>query len=671
MKTNGRTTRNPGGGRQLRTGPYTSAIFAASILIVSFSAATGQTTSRKKEPSRQDVIRAERREVIVDISVTDAEGIPVRTLKKTDFTLIDDGRPREIDAFTGPSRESEPLEKATGSAQASTSDRKAAIILDQVNAYFEDASYARQQVLNVLRQLPKDEYVALYTIVRDRGLVLLQDYTTDRDLLTRSIQSNTPVAMTAKPVSGPIMAGGSTGQRSVEFNHGIDQPFPPGLADGIDAAAVEKEAMWRQNVDAARSSFQAIAQTLQYQPGRKNVFWVGDAFPPRYLGGAEQLAWDKAIADLNESDVAINTIDAHGVFRGANPTGGTIATMQELADRTGGKAWFGRNDLDGALKEAISASRAIYTFRFHLGDDEPDNQFHTLRVTVDRPGLKTFYRQGYYAGAVGGPLESVNSHPAVSPISVQLPYFYSALDRVRVHMTLDGTYNAALNGKLTITGVASASDGTEAARFSESVDSVANGLQGESSPAPKSWHYEHEFAVAAGTYAFQLEINSGSSDFHASMPLHIEALNARSIGIGSVVIGTLGVEPPTSPPAEEAAPDPIIVNGKTFIINASQSFQNLRQEYFYVEIYSPGVSGQYVSAPALNARIFDKATGDVEFDSGIVDLSDHVRRGSPSVCYSAPMPTRDLAPGSYRLEVRATLAGSQTAATSVIDFDVK
>jgi hypothetical protein len=84
---------------------------------------------------------------------------------------------------------------------------------------------------------------------------------------------------------------------------------------------------------------------------------------------------------------------------------GTITAMQQIAEATGGKAYFGRNDLDAAIAEGIEAARISYTLAFYLPDNERDNKFHALKVKADRAGLQLYFRQGYYAGDTDLPPE--------------------------------------------------------------------------------------------------------------------------------------------------------------------------------------------------------------------------------------------------------------------------
>jgi hypothetical protein len=163
--------------------------------------------------------------------------------------------------------------------------------------------------------------------------------------------------------------------------------------------------MFEENASQARLSLQALAEHLALLPGRKSVYWVTAGFPARLMKGMGQFAWDKTVTALNEANVAVNTIDSRGLFNCAppgcnafDPMTGTITTLQEVAEQTGGKAYFNRNDMDAAMAEGIDASRASYALAFYLSDKERDNRFHTLKVKADRPGLQLYYRQGYYAG---------------------------------------------------------------------------------------------------------------------------------------------------------------------------------------------------------------------------------------------------------------------------------
>jgi VWFA-related protein len=76
----------------------------------------------------------------------------------------------------------------------------------------------------------------------------------------------------------------------------------------------------------------------------------------------------------------------------------TVDTMKGFADATGGEAFYDRNDIDTAMKEAIADAHANYTIGFYLPDADADGTFHKLRVLADRRVASLQYRQGYFAG---------------------------------------------------------------------------------------------------------------------------------------------------------------------------------------------------------------------------------------------------------------------------------
>ena len=85
-------------------------------------------------------------------------------------------------------------------------------------------------------------------------------------------------------------------------------------------------------------------------------------FPISVLNGAAAPAWNNTISALNDANIAVNTVDNNGVDWGVPPPRmwgpGTVPAEKWLAEATGGKAFFYRNDLDGALAEGIADSRS-------------------------------------------------------------------------------------------------------------------------------------------------------------------------------------------------------------------------------------------------------------------------------------------------------------------------
>jgi len=375
------------------------------------------------------VIRTTTRLVQVNVIVT-KKGAPVPGLKKEDFQVFDNGKRQEIRLFSEETRAllpaaAAPLPQGTFTNQleqrSGTPAAVTAILLDGVNTRFSDQTIARQQVVQFLKQIQPEDRIAIYTL-DSRGLKVLHDYTTDSsDLLAKlakyqgDIAPDVTGASELSDVLGGWMGGrGNSFERTYYLNDRIQQTL---------------------------HAIEFIAQNLAPLPGRKNLIWISSAFPLQYgfmntgrggggggggmpsaaQGGAphmgastshgmprpprDQQTWsadaDTAVRALNDANLAIYPVDARGLVasasaRVASRTYNNQATMEELASRTGGRAFVNTNDIAGAIRTAVEDSSVTYTLGFYPENDKFDNSFHNLKVKlIDFPHLETRYRKGY------------------------------------------------------------------------------------------------------------------------------------------------------------------------------------------------------------------------------------------------------------------------------------
>jgi VWFA-related protein len=353
----------------------------AAIAVVFFQSAAAQTLP---------TLRSETRVVQIDVVAKDSDGHMVEDLSKEDFTLKDEGKPRRIQIFSinrgqpvaDVTPPVSPLPPNTYSNRVTTvgsaSIHATVILLDGINDYFDNYAGSRAQVISLIGRIRPDERVAIYVLSLYQGLIILQDYTTDHDLLVGNLSAYVPSGMIPAP---PGMEG--MGQAVAGL------PGPP---------SPEREFFMRNGAESARTAIQAIANHMAIVPGRKSLLWVSQGFPPRQIRVSSD-SWAKTIDLVNQANVELDAVDSNGLGGPPRRWGpGGLASLQELAERTGGKAYYNRNDLDVAMAEAIEDKRTSYTLAFYLGDDERDGRFHRLSVHVNRPHLDLHYRQGYIAG---------------------------------------------------------------------------------------------------------------------------------------------------------------------------------------------------------------------------------------------------------------------------------
>ena len=263
---------------------------------------------------------------------------------------------------------------------ASTASHSTIILLDGVNGWFENFVQSRQAVVGVLDKAPADERFAVFAITGDRGLVVLQDFTTDRALLLRNVGSYTAPGLSPGP---PQMENPALAMKDVP-----------------------------EDTQATRGALKQSPKVREYQMRRASEV-VRLAGGSRRAAGAiagpeERLlahARIPAAADAGHGEGRVGE-DVHrtqpgerGGERGGRerPGGpprlwgpGAILTMQQIAEQTGGAAFFHRNDLDAAMAQSMGWARSSYTVGFYLAETERDGKYHrvTGRPRAARPGLQ-------------------------------------------------------------------------------------------------------------------------------------------------------------------------------------------------------------------------------------------------------------------------------------------
>jgi hypothetical protein len=75
----------------------------------------------------------------------------------------------------------------------------------------------------------------------------------------------------------------------------------------------------------------------------------------------------------------------------------THSTMAEIAEQTGGQAFWGTNDLEHALTRSMERGSTYYTLAYSPAGAKWDGRYRKINVKVNRPNTKLFYRRGYYA----------------------------------------------------------------------------------------------------------------------------------------------------------------------------------------------------------------------------------------------------------------------------------
>jgi VWFA-related protein len=369
--------------------------------------------------------RSSTRLVEVNVVVHDKNG-PVADLTKRDFTLIDRGKPLSISTFS----RSTPLPANllslppnTFSNRPKTADGSPGsvtiVLLDALNTLhfgssfadlgtgptrFEDHAlgYGKLQLMKFIQDLDPKDRVAVYAL--GKSLHVLCDFTSDPAQLQKVLSEYRDSSLTLAEVSEPPPAHLGAGP---EFNAAVD-------SGNQKMAAMANGDRSGQTV----AALLAIANHTADIPGRKNLVWLTASLP--FTGPAIGRL-------LSRANIAIYPVDARGLIPSFNPyfQPSSLGAMQELADETGGRAFYNTNDLSTAIREAVNDAEVNYTLGFYVDSGSLDGKFHELKIRVARSGLDVRHPSGYFAlpdgstnlsrqreihSVLASPLESASIH---------------------------------------------------------------------------------------------------------------------------------------------------------------------------------------------------------------------------------------------------------------------
>jgi VWFA-related protein len=369
------------------------------------------------------VLKATTRLVQISVIVQNHHGDPVTDLKKEDFQIRDNGKPENITVFSVSSSSStalpQPAQKLPPNIFTNSLEQRPGtpanvtiILLDAINTKWEDQSRARMQVVKYLQTINPEDRIGIYTL--GNGLKVLHDYTTDStDLIARLGKyrgQNLPDLSASEP--------NSMDADMVALNRWMS---------GGGGSGAERDFYMINRVNGTLKAIEFIANNLASVPGRKNLIWVSGGFPldigfdslrafsdpsrTQYVFNEEV---DRCVRAVNNANLAIYPVDARGLMVDSrysaehqkidlspklSPGVGVKnqQTMQELASRTGGRAYYNTNDLKKAIGDAVNDGRVVYTIGYYPSSEAFDGKFHKLDVkVVDRSGLNLRYRKGYF-----------------------------------------------------------------------------------------------------------------------------------------------------------------------------------------------------------------------------------------------------------------------------------
>ena len=364
------------------------------------------------------------------------------------------------------------------------------------------------------------------------------------------------------------------------------------------------------------------------------------------------------------------------------------SVMYALADGTGGFPILNSNDLLGGLAK-IAQEQDEYYFLGYSPSGEDDGSCHTLRVKMERGGLKVRARTGYCTMKskdmlAGKPAEKdleadaiVAGNGAIAG-SLEAPFFYSSPNEASVHVNMEipsssiqfskesGKYHADIN----VLGIAYRPDGSVGARFSDQLtydlekDDWKNFLK---SPM----HYQNQFDIGPGKYRLTVVLSAGSHDFGKyESPLSIDPYDGKTLSLSAIALSDqvqaeagMGGEIEADLLADRT---PLVVGGVEVVPSGSNHFKKSELVALYAQVYEPRLADPNPPSLRIAYRVVDLKTGKPVFESQNMDLASAIKKGNPVVPIGLKLPMNDIPAGNYRLDMQAyDTTGSLTSVRTV------
>lgn len=412
-------------------------------------------------PTQTSIARATTRLVQISVVVQDRRGRPIKDLRQEDFHLTENGKAQKVSFFSIESNR-----KAVGRgttlpadtfsnmpSQSGASENLTVILFDMLNTPMVNRANARDEVIRFLQQIETQDRVAIYGL--GNTLQILHDFTGNSESMLRAVRRyKAPGTVPRIPLSpsiddSPMSAFSGPEQAIMEM---MDKFLS-------ESNRIVADQFIERRMAITLDALEAVAYHLIGLPGRKNLVWVSGSIPFAYGSDTFDLnranpgmknfsaAITRASRAINHANMSIYPVDARGFMGVAemNPsstaesglTGGVrqlnqrrdmnVAdevlssqnTMQELAEKTGGRAIYNQSDVNGAIQGVLEESRWTYTLGYYPADTRFDNKFRSIKVSMDRPDVRLRYRRGYYAVAEE-PADSARRQNAINAAAVRL-----------------------------------------------------------------------------------------------------------------------------------------------------------------------------------------------------------------------------------------------------------
>lgn len=652
-----------------------------------------------QQPAPGYTFKAQTELVLVNVSVRDKSGNPVRDLKPEDFTVLEDNKPQKVATFDVENTQntpqvpmqqvnllSTPAKKAraatnlpeSGEQDTSIRDRRLIILFFDLSAMqpdeIERSSNAAQDYLN--RQMQPADLVSIISL--GNTITVNQDFTSDRDKLQKVLQSFNVGA-------GAGFELGSTGTTE-------------GTPDTAQSFTVDDTEYNIFNTDRRLQALRAVAEQVASVPQKKSLIYFSSGMQRTGIENQSELR--AAINSAVMANLSIYTLDIRGLqalppggeaqnasLRGTSAYSGqaqlnalnsnfqTQETLVTLASDTGGRAYLDSNDFGRVFKGVQDDTSMYYLLGYHSTNSTRDGKYRRITVRVNRPGVKIDFRRGYYAQAdfrhsnkddrerqlqeeLASDLSSTDL-----PVYLATGYFRLADNKFYVPVSLivpGSEIPFSRNGDqdkatLDILGLVTDERKLPAGGIRETVKLAVN-VSNE--VHRKNVQYDSGLTLSPGKYHLKLVVRENQSGRMGSFETDFTVPDFKTapLKMSSIVMASQLHAAP-----KKDTGNPLVRNGEEIVPSVTRVFSANQHLYLYYEVYDPSkeTAPDSIAAKDKSAKPGVQLMSNVAFFQGdtmayetpLVHVQELTVPGRKAAVFQLDVPLSQLKPGFYNCQV--------------------
>jgi VWFA-related protein len=311
----------------------------------------------------------------LDVVVTDKSGNPVTLLKQQDFTLRDNGQPGKIisfQAFDGVTAKPDPPVEII-------------LVIDELSM--------------TARQLSIAEHEAENFLCRNQGNLAqpVSIYRINNHVLSASAQPSSDGNMLADKIAH------HREPRVIWKTSDVSESLASGAASSNPLHAL--------------IALGSIAIEERRRPGRKLLFWLGPGWTFNALGANGLFDFVTELSTrLREARIDVwSTTESsfydpsrnvlpttHPIYQeyleGVTPetVDSSYLSLYVMATQSGGGILETRNDLAGQISKRVEEANIFYSLTFDPPRTNKVDEYHALKLEVDKPDLAAHTKTGYF-----------------------------------------------------------------------------------------------------------------------------------------------------------------------------------------------------------------------------------------------------------------------------------